>query len=113
MGPMTGGGFGPCAGGARIGMAGAAMPFRGRGGGWGRGGRGYRNIYRATGLTGWQRGGWYGAQEGLGGVLDPTDEVRALRTWVENQEKAIQGARARLEALEHDRSEAGEPDADQ
>jgi len=42
QGPLTGGRRGFCAG---------AAPFTGRGGG-----RGWRNQYYATGLTGWQRG---------------------------------------------------------
>ena len=47
-GPMTGGRRGPCAGDA-------AIPGYGRGMGYARGGRGCRNQYYSTGLTGWQR----------------------------------------------------------
>lgn len=47
MGPMTGGGRGFCAGPARTG--------RGVGRLGGQGGRGRRNQFYATGLTGWQR----------------------------------------------------------
>ena len=57
MGSMTGGGMGFC---AVPGSDGYARPrigqFFGRGGGRG-GGRGRRNMYYATGLTGWQRAG--------------------------------------------------------
>ncbi len=50
-GPLTGRGLGPCAGHERPGFA-----VRGSGGvGRGRG-RGWRNVYRATGIPGWQRG---------------------------------------------------------
>jgi hypothetical protein len=43
QGPLTGGGRGSCAGAV-------PRPWGGRGGG-----RGWRNQYHATGLTGWQR----------------------------------------------------------
>ena len=62
-GPMTGRKMGTCVENANAGQqnvppAGFGLGFGrglGRGGG-GRGrGRGFRNVYRATGLTGWQR----------------------------------------------------------
>jgi hypothetical protein len=56
MGPMTGRAAGYCAG---FGVPGYmnSLPGRGfgRGFGFGRGGRGRRNWFYATGLTGWQR----------------------------------------------------------
>ncbi len=53
MGPMTGRAAGFCAGG---GVAGFASSGQGLGFGRGRGGgRGRRNMFYATGLTGWQR----------------------------------------------------------
>ncbi len=61
MGPMTGRAAGYCAG---YDMPGYMNPMAGRGyWGWGRGrggGRGWRNWFYATGLTGWQRAalGW-------------------------------------------------------
>ena len=57
MGPMTGRGAGYCAGYA---MPGYANPGPGRGIGLfgGRGGRGYRHWYYATGLPGWIRFGY-------------------------------------------------------
>jgi len=61
MGPMTGRAAGYCAG---YGMPGYANPIGGRGFGFGRGmgrgrgGWGRRNMYYATGLTGWQRAGY-------------------------------------------------------
>jgi hypothetical protein len=67
MGPMTGRGFGYCAG---YGAPGYAYPGPGRGmgqgwgmgGGWGRGWR-RRNWYYATGLPGWARFGYGPAWE--------------------------------------------------
>ena len=61
-GPMTGRGAGFCAG---NGQAGATVPGAGRGCGFGRGrgmggggfGRGFRNMFFATGLPGWMRAG--------------------------------------------------------
>jgi hypothetical protein len=56
MGPMTGRAAGYCAG---YPAPGFMNPVPG-GGFWGRGrggGRGWRNMYYATGLTGWQRAG--------------------------------------------------------
>ncbi|HUW57233.1 MAG TPA: DUF5320 domain-containing protein, partial [Planctomycetota bacterium] len=63
MGPMTGRAAGYCAGygvpGTMNAVPGRGFPGWGRGfGAWGRGrgrGRGWRNWYWATGLTGWQR----------------------------------------------------------
>ena len=57
MGPMTGRAAGYCAG---YPVPGFMNPLAGGGfGGWGRGGgRGRRNWYYATGLTGWQRAGF-------------------------------------------------------
>ena len=56
LGPMTGRGAGYCAGYSVPGYQNTMVPRRGywRTGSWG-GGRGYRNIYNATGLTRWQR----------------------------------------------------------
>ena len=59
MGPMTGRGAGFCAG---YGMPGYMNPMVGGGGFWGMGGRGggrgRRNQFYATGMTGWQRAGY-------------------------------------------------------
>ena len=56
FGSMTGRAFGYCAG---YSLAGYVNPIGGRGyfrrGRGGNGGRGYRNSYHATGLTGWAR----------------------------------------------------------
>ncbi len=50
MGPMTGRAAGFCAG---YSVPGYMNPIPGRGFGFGRGGFGHRNLYYATGLTGW------------------------------------------------------------
>lgn len=57
-GQMTGRGAGWCAGYERPGFA-ASTPGRGLGLGYrGGGGRGWRNMYYATGLPGWARAGY-------------------------------------------------------
>ena len=60
MGPMTGRAAGYCAG---YSVPGFQNPVPGRGaigrGMGGRGGRGWRNMYYATGLPGWARAGMY------------------------------------------------------
>jgi len=64
MGPMTGRGAGFCGGAgvpgfiSRMGGAFLAGAFLGRG--RGRGGRGWRNMFHATGLPGWMRSGMGG-----------------------------------------------------
>jgi hypothetical protein len=55
-GPMTGRGTGWCAGYERPGFA-TSTPGRGAGLGYRCGGRGWRNMYHATGLPGWARAG--------------------------------------------------------
>ena len=65
QGPRTGRAAGFCAGFGAPGYLNRGPGFGfgfGRGGGRGRGGRGWRNWFYATGLTGWQRAaaGWAG-----------------------------------------------------
>jgi len=57
MGPMTGRGAGYCAGYDRPGFANPWVGGYG-GRGFGGGGRGWRNMYYATGLPGWARAGY-------------------------------------------------------
>jgi len=80
-GPMTGRARGYCAG------------FGGPGGGFGRGGRGWRHRYHATGLPGWMRGGW--------GALPP---AATQKQWLEKQAEVLQSQldeiRQRLSELE-------------
>ena len=99
MGAMTGRGAGYCIG---SGAPGYANPGPGRGygmgfgrgrGAWGRafggGGRGWRNMFYATGLPGWMRFGGYAAPYGYTTPYqqpDPELEKEALR----NEAKALQ-----------------------
>jgi len=116
MGPMTGRAAGYCAG---YGVPGYMNPWPGRGfwgwgrgfwgrgrgfWGWGRGfGRGWRNWYYATGLTGWQRAAlgwgapWYGAPP------TPEDEREALRAEAQALERELGEIRRRLDELESSR----------
>lgn len=95
QGPMTGGRRGRCVSGAEVQAAGRGAGF-GRGMGWGRGagmgpgGRGRRNQYYATGLTGWQR-----AQMDAAGDLRPEQDDR-----LERIEQRLDEALARLAHLE-------------
>jgi len=115
MGPMTGRGAGLCAGYGVPGYMnsipgrGFGMGFgRGRGGGRG-GGRGWRNMFYATGLTGWQRAaaGWPMA----GGVppyaAAPTREqqLEALKGQAEYFDGALGDLRKRIEELEAEKAE--------
>jgi len=97
MGPMTGRGMGYCTG---------YMPAQGRwpfGRGAGRGafcgrgrGRGWRNMYYATGLTGWQR-----AAVGYPPVAPSREqELEALKRQSEYLESSLEEVRKRIEELE-------------
>lgn len=86
MGPLTGGGRGFCAGSVK-GVAG--RPRFGRGGG-----RGWRNIYRATGLTGWQRDG-----------SEPLSEKEALRKEADLLKGELAGIQSRIDELEKNNRE--------
>jgi hypothetical protein len=115
MGPMTGRGAGYCAGYGVPGLlnpgVGWSLGPRGGRGFFGRGaGHGYRNWYRATGLTGWQRAGtgWpaYGppvyGYPAPAGPLQPSakQELAALRDQVKFMEERMQEARERIGELE-------------
>ena len=59
-------------------------------------GRGNRNMFRATGLTGWQR-----AAVGLGGVaMSREEELAGLHSEVEAMEEAKKAAQERIAELE-------------
>ncbi|MBN1756006.1 DUF5320 domain-containing protein [bacterium] len=106
MGPRTGRGAGYCAG---YGMPGYANPAFGGGyyGNWGGRGRGNRNWYYATGLTGWQRGqqGWgvYGA--GVPATMpypvsyDPAMESTSLKSRADALKHELEQIEKRLEDL--------------
>jgi len=135
MGPMTGRAAGYCAGYSTPGFANpiGGRGFWGGGRGFGRGtggGRGWRNQYYATGLTGWQRfgagGPAYGAATHYGGAVpygsavpysgaapygspyggayDPAttkqQELDALKGQAEYFEDALNGIKKRITELE-------------
>ena len=119
-GPRTGRGLGYCAGYAQPGYARFGYgrgPAAGFGYGWGPGGgfgargagRGRRNWYYRTGLTGWQRaqsgaapaGPWYGPPA-FAWDAAPTKEqqVADLKAQAENLESALNEVRRELSELE-------------
>jgi hypothetical protein len=73
--------------------------FPGRGGG----GRGWRNRFLSTGLTGWQRG--FGFGRGLrqfvdpGPDFEPESELETLKAQAEYLEKLLGGIKRRMEKL--------------
>jgi len=102
MGPVTGRGAGFCTGYAVPGYL-NPLPRCGMGGRFG--GRGWRNWYHATGLTGWQRAAavlpaWGGIPVGASEVPRREDQIAALKAQAEQFEKALQTIRKRLEDLE-------------
>lgn len=118
-GPMSGRAAGYCAG---YGVPGYMNPMP-DGGAWapgagmGRGGRGrgHRNMYWATGMTGWQRGamGYPGAYgfAGPAPFYEPSaeQELAALRNQVKLMEEGLQQTQERIRELEQG-SEAAAPD---
>lgn len=88
MGPMTGRGAGYCGG---RGMAGGMDP-----GGRGRGGRGYRHMFHATGLTGWQRAA---AAAQTPQSLSPAGEFEMLKAQAEAAAATLEQVRQRIDAL--------------
>ncbi|MBU1966248.1 MAG: DUF5320 domain-containing protein [Proteobacteria bacterium] len=101
MGPRTGWGAGFCAG---YGVPGFLNPGYGAGGAFfgGRGGRGRRNRFFATGVPGWQYfagnpipGGMsFSAQPGT-----PQDELDLLKGQAQDLENGLKDLQARMEAL--------------
>ena len=113
LGPMTGRKAGLCAGYPVPGYMnpygwGAGMGFRGRGGG----GRGWRNRFYATGLTGWQRAafGWppWGIMPpqfmpGFAPTAQPMtreQELDALKAQAEQFENALDHIRIQIDELQ-------------
>ncbi|HOK44880.1 MAG TPA: DUF5320 domain-containing protein [Bryobacteraceae bacterium] len=100
LGPMTGRGAGFCAG---FGVPGSMNPGFGRGFvGRGRGGgRGWRNWFYATGLTGRQRTfGWpfSGGPQAFAPTRD--QKIGALKAQTQHFESALADIRKRIEELE-------------
>ena len=112
MGPMTGRAAGYCAG---YPVPGYMNPVGGRGfWGWGRGrggGRGWRNWFYATGLTGWQRAAMGNPAFGFVPAATPypaapfaptmsnEQQLDALKGQAEYLEDALDGIRKRIEEL--------------
>ncbi len=110
-GPMTGRGLGFCAGypvpGYMNGPTGGwwgARGWFGRGGG--RGGRGHRNWYYATGLTGWQRAAagfpaaWPGTSPFTPPEMSAEQELSLLRNQVTMMEEGLKRAQDRIAEIE-------------
>jgi hypothetical protein len=101
MGSMTGRGAGYCSG---SGAPGYATPRPGRGygmsGGRGRGmggGRGWRNMYYATGQSGWMRSGPYAAPYQN---PDPEIEKQTLKKQADALQSRLNQIQKRLEEIE-------------
>ena len=101
MGPRTGWGAGFCAG---YGVPGFLNPGYGAGGAFfgGRGGRGRRNRFFATGVPGWQ----YFAGNPIPGETSfsaqpgtPQDELDVLKGQTQYLENCLKELQARMEAL--------------
>ncbi|OGV69739.1 MAG: hypothetical protein A2283_14410 [Lentisphaerae bacterium RIFOXYA12_FULL_48_11] len=96
MGSMTGRAAGFCAG---YGTAGYSNPMSGRGCGrgfWGRGGgNGRRNMFYATGMTGWQH-------TGIPNIVTttPEKEIDVLRKQAERLGNTLEGIHNRIKDLE-------------
>lgn len=93
---MTGRGAGFCAGYSRPGYA----NFGGRGFGMGRGGRGWRNQYYATGLTGWQRAGWGVPAAPAPYGPAPEQEIQALQDQAKYMQESLDQINKRIQELE-------------
>lgn len=113
MGPMTGRGAGFCAGFGVPGFAnrGARRGFFGRGRG---GGRGWRNMFYATGLTGWQRAG-AAAPVGAAPAEPPAapmheeEEIEMLRAQAEAAAATLEQIRARIDEITAAKAQAPAP----
>ncbi len=99
MGPMTGRAAGYCGRSPAFGYAADAMPKVGSGGGriFGRGGgNGRRNQFYATGLTGWQRGGWGVGSSGV----SREGELNALKGQAGRLAESLSFINRRIQELE-------------
>jgi len=105
-GPMTGRGLGYCAGYSTPGSLNGFPGWR-SGFGFARGGRGRRNRFYATGLTGWQRAGWgnpfVDVNAGYGVAPyppTPDQEMELLKKQSEYLEKTLADLNQRIQVLE-------------
>jgi hypothetical protein len=98
MGPMTGRGAGFCGGSGAPGFLSRGF-FQGFfGGGRGRGGRGWRNMFYATGLPGWARAG----MDAAGAVPGMTrqQELDVLKQQAVEAGQVLENLRKRISELE-------------
>jgi len=93
VGPMTGRRAGYCAGYGTPGFANPAAPWYGAGYGFRGGGRGWRNMYYATGLPGWQRYAYIPPAP----PQEDAETLKAQANWLKDQLGAIN---KRIEELE-------------
>ena len=110
QGPMTGRAAGYCAGFSAPGyMNPVGGRGFGRGGGFGGGGRGWRNMYYATGLPGYARAGWnpaagfpaagaYGTQ--YAPRMPEDQELEALKSEAQQFQTALENINSRIKELE-------------
>ena len=115
LGEMTGRGMGLCAGYDVPGLGDAAprgRMYRGRGGmAMGRGGRGFRNRYYATGQPGWMRAGrgmqaWgYPAYTDNQYQMSPDNEMEQLKKEKEYLKKELDDIQERINSIEKDNKE--------
>ncbi|MCU0821413.1 MAG: DUF5320 domain-containing protein [Spirochaetes bacterium] len=103
QGPMTGRGAGLCAGYSAPGYANSGAGGRGCQRGWFGGfagrGRGYRNQFLATGLTGWMRAGMNGFTP-FGRRMKKEDEAKMLRDQLDFYKNAADEINKRIKELE-------------
>jgi hypothetical protein len=114
QGPMTGRAAGYCAGYSVPGYVNPVFSggFFGRGRGFfgrGGGGRGFRNMYYATGLTGWQRASM-GAPAFVGaypyaGEVTPKQEADILKNEADVLKSQLNDIQSRIETLEKAQTE--------
>jgi|DewCreStandDraft_4_1066084.scaffolds.fasta_scaffold12315_7 hypothetical protein len=99
QGPGTGRGAGLCSGFAAPGFVSRASGsgFFGRGRG---GGRGWRNWYHATGLTGWQRAQWWPSWWPSFSGPTREQEAAALKSQADRLDGILKSIRQRIEELE-------------
>jgi hypothetical protein len=108
LGPMTGRAAGYCAG---YSMPGYTNPIFGGGFGRGRGfygrgggGRGFRNMYYATGLTGWQRasmgGPAFAGAYPYAGEVTPKQETDILKSEADLLKRQLEDIQGRIDSLE-------------
>jgi len=98
LGPMTGGGGGFCV--MPLGSVQSAVYGRRF---FKRGGRGCRNLYYATGLTGWQRASL--GRFAFGGVLSTEEETQMLKEEASVLEKELSLIKERITIIEKQHKE--------